>query len=50
MADELTLTPEGHINVPSHSPVWAIKNFIQDNESTAIELKNRHIRLATALH
>ena len=43
MGDEMTLTPEGHISIPSHSPVWAIKNFIRDNECTALNMADKYI-------
>ncbi|XP_067938327.1 T-cell activation inhibitor, mitochondrial-like isoform X2 [Watersipora subatra] len=42
--DEMTLTPEGHISVPSHSPVWAVRSFIQDNERAAFEMAELYMK------
>jgi len=42
MGDEITLTPEGHISVPSHSPVWVIYNFIKENEQSAVDLQQKY--------
>lgn len=44
MGDEMTLTPEGHISVPSHRAVWAIRNFTRDNEEAALEMADRYVR------
>ena len=48
IGDDLTLTPEGHINVPSHSSVWSVSNFIRDHEDAAVSLKAKHSRLVSS--